>query len=142
MPENPQLPMPSVVLVSLEDEAKRSLLRLREGASATGRDDEEIAAETEIDKAQLSRIWAGTAHPPERLRVWVERYDRKRIYISHSCAVAAGEYRPKPPPSPAEELAAYRRVLGEMGLDEVVRSRALPAAHRPTSLRTALGEEP
>jgi transcriptional regulator with XRE-family HTH domain len=114
-----------VIRESYEDEGGRILSALIADLDSTNLSDEEIEERTGVASAQLSRIRHGQAHPPAKLVAWAIEQSRNRppAVVVAVCAVADGEFRPKPPPSVEERHAATLDVLHEMGIGEVVVER-------------------
>lgn len=98
---------------------------LWEDIDSTGYADDDLADRTGIDAPHLSRIRTGKAHAPRKLIAWAIDNSRHRParYVVAVCAVAEGEFKPKPPPSVEERHAATLDVLHGMGIAEVVRER-------------------
>jgi transcriptional regulator with XRE-family HTH domain len=114
-----------VIRESYEDEGGRILAALISDLESMHLSDEEIEDRTGVASAQLSRIRHGQAHPPARLLAWAIEQSRNRppAVVVAMCAVAEGEFKPRPPPSVEERHAATLDVLEEMGIREVVVER-------------------
>jgi transcriptional regulator with XRE-family HTH domain len=114
-----------VIRATCEGEGSRIVAGLMEDLDSTGYSDEEIAERTPVGAAQLSRIRTGQAHPPGALIAWAIEQSRHRPphVVVAICAVAEGEFKPRPPPSVEERHAATLDVLHEMGIGEVVVER-------------------
>lgn len=108
-----------------EEEGDNLRAALEADLDSTHLSDEELEDRTGVARAQLSRIRSGQAHAPWSLVVWAVDNSRNRppAIVSALCAVAEGEFKPKPPPSVEERHEATLDVLHEMGIDAVVRER-------------------
>jgi hypothetical protein len=116
-----------VLRSKLEDEADDLRDAFNKDLASTGYTDEQVEERTPVDRAQLSRIRNGKAHPPFSLVVWV--IDNSRIsppaIVRAICGVAEGEFKPRPPPSVEDRHAATMTVLREMGIADVVVEKAM-----------------
>lgn len=115
-----------VIRESYEDEGARIVQALVADLESTGLSDKEIEERTGVGAAQLSRIRNGQAHPPGALLAWAieqSRHTPART-LTAVCAAGEGTFTPKPPPDPAEWLAAYREVLAEMDILDRVHAKA------------------
>ncbi len=125
LPRGEQLPLGTVLRNGYEDEGARILSAIIDALSAAGKSMDDVAADLEIDPAQLSRILHGrSAHIPPRLLAYVIWQDRRRMFVRHLCELAEGEYKPKPPPGADAALAALKSALIDMGIWEAVANRA------------------
>jgi transcriptional regulator with XRE-family HTH domain len=111
-----------VLRAAAEEEGERLRTALLADLDASGLPDAEIADKVGIDRGQMSRIRQGKAHPPEALVVWAIEHGRLQ-YVRAVCAVAEGEFKPRPPPSPEERLQALEDELAAAGLAEHFRLR-------------------
>jgi hypothetical protein len=125
MNEPIQRSLRGVIREQYEEEGDLIVSALFEDLDSTHIGDEGIADKTGVEKAQLSRIRQGKAHPPGRLIVWAidnTRHQPARVVVA-VCAAAEGEFKPKPPPSVEDRHAATLDVLHEMGIGEVVTAK-------------------
>jgi hypothetical protein len=108
-----------------EEEGEHLRAALNADLESTHYTDEELEERVEIDRAQLSRIRTGKAHAPWKLVVWAADNSRLRppAIVCAVCAVAEGEFKPKPPPSVEDRHAAMLDVLADMGIETVVREK-------------------
>lgn len=114
-----------VIRDSYEEGGARLVAAVLSDIDSTGLTDDEVCERLSLEKAQLSRIRHGQAHLPGRLVMFAIDVSRHRppLCVSAACAMAEGEFLPKPPPSVEERHEATVAVLHEMGIDEVVRAK-------------------
>lgn len=125
LPKGEQLPLGTVLRSGYEDEGGRVLKAMSEALAGAGKSLDDVAAELDLDTAQLSRILNGrAANIPPRLLAYVLWHDRRRVFIRHLCSLSDGEFKPKPPPSAEEQLVAVRSALLDMGIWDAVAQRA------------------
>lgn len=110
------------VVEGLGDELTDALF---EDLASTKLQDAEICERAAIDRPHFSRVKARQAHPPPPLVAWAIGNSRIRParYLVVACGLADHEPKPKPPPSVADVLEAYRAELADARLDEHFKER-------------------
>ena len=125
MPEpDSTLPLGFDFRSTVEGTGIRVLAAIADAIDASGKRGDDFAADLDIDAAQLSRALNGRgAHFSARWLPAVLWRDRDHRVIKLLCAIAGGEFEPKPRRSRQEENELLRRYveehLGSMGVDVV-----------------------
>jgi transcriptional regulator with XRE-family HTH domain len=119
-----QLPFRQVQQSVWEDGARR----LAEGAHRSVFEGpvqaQVIAEKLGEDPATITRMLKGKQNPSWRLLAFIHSECPDKHLLHAAADLSSYEARPKPPPSAAEELAAERMVLAEMGILDVVKQKA------------------
>ncbi len=119
-----QLPLRVVARSVWRDGAER-LWRAAAFSVAEGpHEAQDIAEKLALDPASVSRMLKGKQNPTWELLAFIHLECPAKHLLRAEADIAEQEVRPKPPPSAAEELAAQRLVLADMGILEVVRHKA------------------
>lgn len=122
LPEGEQLPLGANLRAAYEESGDRLLKSIVNALTAASKSLDDVAADIGIDPAQLSRVLHGrSANIPPRLLAYAAWHDRAHLFVREVCALAGGEFKPKPPKSVEEKYAALRAALMERGLWDVAK---------------------
>jgi transcriptional regulator with XRE-family HTH domain len=126
-----QLPLRVVARSVWRDGAERLWRAATCDVAAGPLEAQDIAEKLELDPASVSRMLKGKQNPTWELLAFIHLECPAKRLLQAEADIADREVRPKPPPSPAEELAARDLVLAEMGILEVVKQKAARVLRAP-----------
>ncbi len=126
-----QLPLRVVARSVWRDGAERLWRAASRDVAEGPLEAQDIAEKLELDPASVSRMLKGKQNPTWELLAFLHLECPQKHLLRAEADVADQEVRPKPPPSAAEELAAQRLVLADMGILEVVRQKAARVMRSP-----------